>query len=566
MSALSPVPARHLLSAPAPIPRVFATLQQPLAAVLLLALWLCVVGNLPLWRSIHQLLGGWVHSAPPLMGLGLLVWGATAALLSLLYWPRVFRVFASVLVLVSAANSYFMWQYGTVIDATMLGNIMGTDLREVRDLLSPSLWLCLLLVAGPPLWWVWRTPWAWRRWPMQTGRNLGAATLGLVLAAVALFAAFQSLAPLMRAHKELRYMVNPLNTLYAGGWLLAHQLPEQVARLQPVGEDAKLGASYAQQTKPPLLLLVVGETARAQNWGLNGYARQTTPRLARWQAQGDLVNFPDVSSCGTNTQTSVPCMFSPLTRAQGADRAARMENLLDVLQRAGLAVVWVDNQSGCKGVCDRVPNASTTALQVPKLCDTRGCFDPVMLHQLDQRLAALDPARTARGVVVVMHTMGSHGPAYFNRSPDTHKPFKPECTSNVLTDCSSEQLVNAYDNSIAYADHFLDQSLRWLRQQSQTGAFDTGLLYVSDHGESLGENGLYLHGVPYAFAPKEQTHVPMVAWLSPGLQQRSGLSSGCLRERSNQPLSHDNLFHSVLGLMDIQTRELEPALNLFKPC
>jgi lipid A ethanolaminephosphotransferase len=387
----------------------------------------------------------------------------------------------------------------------------------------------------------------------------------LLVVAVTLLS-YQQLASLMRNHKALRYMVNPLNTVYAGTRLAVDQLPRQARALQPTGLDAQLGASYAAQARPPLLVLVVGETARAQNIGLNGYARDTTPGLARWQQRGDLVNFPDVRSCGTNTQVSVPCLFSPLTRAQGGDQTAQQENLLDVLQRAGLAVLWIDNQSGCKGVCARVPNASTTALDVPAHCTAGECLDMVLLHGLDERIAALDPARRARGVVIVLHQMGSHGPAYSRRSPAALKRFLPECTSITLADCTPDQLVNAYDNSIAYTDHFLDQTLHWLQAQARSGAFDTGLLYVSDHGESLGEKGLYLHGVPYAFAPEQQTRVPMVTWLSSGWQQRASLSMDCLRQRAATPHSHDHLFHSVLGLMDVRTTEHQPALDIYAPC
>ncbi len=549
----------------APSPEPTASTARAVWAVWPLALWLAVVGNLPLWQRITDIATQPAQRAALLLVMGGLVFGATAALLSLLAWPRVFRPLATVLVLVSAFNTHFMWQYGVVIDPTMLANVAQTDAREVRDLLSLRLLGTVLLVAGPPLWWIWRRPVAWGRWLPQGGRNLLGAVLALLLVVGVVLAGYQGLASLMRNHKPLRYMINPLNSVYAATRLAADQLPRQVRALQPVGEDAQLGARYAQQPRPPLLVMVVGETARAQNWGLNGYARATTPVLAQWQAKG-LVNFPDVRSCGTNTQVSVPCIFSPLTREQGGDQTAEHQNLLDVLQRAGLAVLWLDNQSGCKGVCDRVPNASTRDLKLPGLCEDGECFDEAMLHGLDERIAALDPERRARGVVLVLHQMGSHGPAYFKRTPAARKAFMPECNSNTLSECPPEQLVNAYDNTIAYTDHFLGQTLQWLQTQADKGAYDTGLLYFSDHGESLGEKGLYLHGVPYAFAPEQQTRVPMVTWLSAGLQQRSGVKADCLREQAAKPLSHDNVFHSVLGLMDVKTAVHEPALDLYAPC
>lgn len=539
---------------------------RPVLAVWGMALWLASVGNLALWQRIDALGGSLAQRAALIGGLGVVLLGVTAALLSLAAWPRLFRPVASALLLISALNMHFMRQYGVVIDSTMLANVLHTDANEVRDLLSWSLPGTVLVVAGPPLWALWRRPLAPRRWHAQAGRNAMGVLAGLSLVVLAALLSYQGLASLMRNHKDLRYMANPLNTVYAGVRLAVDQLPRQVTALRALGEDAALGASYARQVRPQLLVLVIGETARAQNFGLDGYARQTTPALARWQTRGELVNFSEVRSCGTNTQVSVPCLFSPLTRQQGGDRTPEVENLLDVLQRAGLAVLWIDNQSGCKGVCDRVPHVRAADPPVPGLCDGTECLDEAMLDGLDQRLAALDPQRRARGTVVVMHQIGSHGPAYSRRAPADHKPFQPECRSVTLSDCPHDQLVNAYDNSIAYTDHFLDRTLTWLQARAAGGVEDTGLIYVSDHGESLGENGLYLHGVPYAIAPDQQTHVPMVAWFSPGLRQRTGLSAGCLREHASDPITHDHFFHSVLGLLDVRTRAYAPTLDALMPC
>ena len=531
-----------------------------------LALWLATVGNLPLWQKLLGLEQSLGQRAVLVAVLGLMVWGGTAALLSLLHWPRVYRLLATALVIVTAFNSYFMWQFKAVIDTTMLANVVHTDVHEVRDLLSWQLVVSVLLIAGPALWWIWRQPMGQRSAWQHVSRNLLGAVVGLALAVVAALAGYQGLSSLMRNQKEVRFMINPLNSVYASGVLVAQQVPRQVRSLQKVGEDAQLGASYAAQTRGPLLVLVVGETARAQNWQLNAYPRPTTPKLAEWQAQGNLVNFSAASSCGTNTQVSVPCMFSPLTRDQGGNKPPHEENLLDVLQRAGLAVLWLDNQSGCKGVCDRVPHADTRILQLPGLCGDGECADLAMLDGLDARIEALDPARRAKGVVLVMHQMGSHGPAYFKRRPPDMRPFQPECVSATLSDCPPEQLINAYDNTLVQTDAFLAGTLQWLKARADSGGNDTGLIYMSDHGESLGEKGLYLHGLPYALAPEQQTHIPMVSWLSPGLQKRTGVSTECLRKRSAEPVSHDNLFHTVLGLMDVRTQVYAPALNAFAPC
>ena len=542
-----------------PLPRLGRDAWQTNAV---LALWLTLAGNVPLWQKVLSVGGSgawvlWVTMAA-------LVASVNFALLSLITWPRGYRWMASVLVLVAAANTHFMRTYGVVIDPSMMANVLNTDAREATDLLTPALPLTLLLVAGPALWWIWRRPLRRRGVWQRLWRNTGAVSLGLALAVASGVAGYQGLASLMRNHKAVRYMINPLNTVYAVGALAAERVPTSARAIEPVGEDARLGASYAAQARPPLLVLVIGETARAEDFGLNGYHRQTTPVLAQWQRDKGLVNFPDVTACGTNTEVSVPCIFSPLTREQGGNRKPMHENLLDVLQRAGLAVLWLDNQSGCKGVCARVPTVSTRQLTDERWCRDGECHDEIMLEGLDQRLAALDPQRRERGVVLVMHQMGSHGPAYFKRAPADAKPFGPECVSQTLSDCRVEHVRNAYDNTIAYTDRFLGRTLAWL--DAQSGQYDTGMIYLSDHGESLGENGLYLHGLPYAVAPEQQVKVPMVAWLSRGMQRRTGVEPRCLQGRASQALSHDHLFHSVLGLMDVKTQVHDRRLDIFSWC
>ena len=540
---------------------------SPGSLVLLLGCWLALAGNVPLWRAVWALPEhtGWRGL---LFSFGLALWivAALTALLSLLAWPRLFKPVAMLLLLAAAMSSYFMLQYNVVIDATMMANVLNTDAREVRDLLSWPLGLCLLLIGLLPAVWLLRQDIVRRPLWSQAWRNLLSSLAALVLLALVTLAVYQDLASLMRNHKEVRYLVNPLNVLYGSGKILANQLPRARRSLQAIGEDVRPGPSYAGQQRAPLVLLVVGETARAANFSLGGYARKTNPELEQLQKEGGLAYFSAVRSCGTNTQASVPCMFSHLGKKAFESGNQPFENLLDVLQRAGLAVLWLDNQSGCKGLCARVSQADTRNLEIPGLCAGGECQDEVLLRGLDERIAALDPVRRARGVVVVMHQMGSHGPAYYRRAPAAYKKFLPECASNTLQDCPREHLVNAYDNSLVYTDHVLSEIVRWLDQKSREGKVDTALVYVSDHGESLGEYNLYLHGLPYAIAPDFQTHVPMLAWLSGAMQKRTGIRVDCLRQNASVPLSHDNLFHAMLGLLDLQTSLYQPGMDWFAPC
>ncbi len=522
-------------------------------------LWMSTAANLPLWNTLAELSvferpAGWLFAA----ALALIMAAALMALVGLLAWRWTLKPALVLLLLTSAAAAYFMLSYRVVIDASMVVNALQTDRHEAAALFSPRLLLVVGLLGGLPAVAVWRTPLAWGTWTSRAWRNLlwVAAALAVLLAAA--LASFQPLSSTMRNHKQVRYLMNPLAALYAAGWLAAAPLRRDDTRLDPVGTDAALATVPGH--KPPLMLLVLGETGRSGNFGLNGYARDTTPALAR----ENVVSFRNAWSCGTSTAASVPCMFSHLGRDAFEARTHNYEGLMDVIQRAGLAVLWLDNQSGCKGVCDRVPHADTSSLTHPVLCPGGECLDGVMLEGLDARLAALDPVRRARGVVVVMHQMGSHGPAYSQRSPASAKRFAPECTSVNLQDCDRDALVNAYDNSIAYTDQVLASGIQWLR--SQQPAYDTALLYVADHGESLGENNLYLHGLPYALAPDVQKHVPWITWLSPGFEQRSGISTACLQGQRDTRLTHDSYFHSVLGLLGVQTAVYRRNLDAYAAC
>jgi lipid A ethanolaminephosphotransferase len=531
---------------------------RPLGSLSLLVIgsvWLATLGNLPLWRELGRLgqvqnASGWALA----LGLGAIIAAATVLLGALLAWRKTVKPLLTLLLLLAAFASYYEWQFGVVIDPTMVTNVLQTDVREARDVLSWQLFGFVACIALLPALWLWRLPLL----PAPSVLKGLAQRLGLMLAALALLlasllAVYQPMASLMRNHTQVRYLLNPLNSLWSVAVVAAKPF-QKPKTLQIVGADAKwVGQAGA---KPKILLLVVGETARSANFQLNGYGRATNPLLSQ---RSDLLSFTQVASCGTSTAASLPCMFAPQGRADFSDKLHE-ESLLDVLQRAGLAVLWIDNQSGCKGVCERVPTVSTAADKDPRYCAGGECMDAIMISRLDAEIAKLPAERRAKGVVVVLHQMGSHGPAYFKRSPSAHKVFQPECQSNTLQDCPRPNIVNAYDNSVVYTDFVLNQAMDWLQSHADTAS--GALLYVSDHGESLGENNLYLHGLPYAIAPDFQKHVPWIEWHAPDF----GLDLACLRQRRDMPMSHDNLFHTVLGMMQVQTAVYTQTQDVYEAC
>ena len=459
-------------------------------------------------------------------------------------------------IVATAFATYFMQTYGVYLDPAMLRNVLRTDPAEAGELLGWTLLPHLAVYAGLPLLLLWRVQVLPRPWKRAAG--VRAAALGLAFVAVlgAALAVFQPFAAWMRNHKEVRYLATPANLLYSTASVLASDARGAAKPRQPIGLDATPGPRMAARTRPLVVVLVVGETARAANWGLNGSPRQTTPELAKLP----VLNFPAVTSCGTNTEVSVPCMFAPVGRRSYDEARIRgSESLLHVVARAGVGVHWRDNQSGCKGVCEGLPNDSVSSLNAPGLCNGERCLDEGLLHDLDARLAA------AKGTQLwVLHMLGNHGPSYFRRHPPAFTRFQPECREDDLSRCSREEIVNAYDNTLLYTDHVLAALVAQLQARAQD--VDVAMLYVSDHGESLGENNLFLHGVPYAIAPEVQTRVPMVLWMSEGAARSTAAEPACLRTRAAQPASHDHLFHTLLGLLDVRTGLYEPAWDLAAGC
>ena len=531
--------------------------------VVVLSAWLVVSAN---WALMAKL--GALHDAPAAPWVLRLVFGALAflavlTLLSLTAWPRWMKPVWVGLSVVAAFAQHFMLGYGTVMDKGMIANALQTDWRESRDLFTPWLLVQLIVIAGVPALWLWHQPVRRSGALRNVLKTVGLFVLAMGLLLAGVLAGFRQLSPLVRNNMDLRFMINPVTPILATLDATVKPLFKHHKPFASIAAGAVLTPAVGSDKRPPLLVLVVGETARADHFSLNGYGRDTNPELAKRGA----LSWRQVTSCGTATRESLPCMFSHLGRTDFYASKVEYDGLLDVLQAAGLAVLWVDNQAGCKGVCNRVANVSTEAdaktAAGQRSCGADGeCLDEVLVDTLQTRLASMPRDRVKNGVVLVLHQMGSHGPAYFKRSDEPHKAFKPECATNALSECSHEQLVNVYDNSIRYTDHVLAGVIDWLKTQQQ---YATGMLYVSDHGESLGENGIYLHGMPWALAPEAQKHVPWIMWMD-GLQTHSGVAMGCAEKTLNEAASHDNYFHTVLGLVGVQSPTYVPGLDMLSTC
>ena len=520
------------------------------ALIALASLFFAIAGNGLFWNSAMATHPGSLRYALSLL---LLLLGTHAFLLGLLVWRWNAKVVVSTLLMLTMLASHYMGRYHIYLDADMLRNVLATDRRESSELLTASLAGPLLLGLVPTLA-VWRLQLTDRRWTGAMSWRAGFLLLAAGVAVGGALLSFQEISALMRSQREVRYLATPANVLLGLPRALRGDNPVQRAPKLPIGVDAQ-AMHHASGSRPRLLLVVLGETARAQNWGLNGGSRQTTPELA----QKPVINFPDMHSCGTSTEVSVPCMFSPWGRGDYDEKKIRAhQSLLHVLDHAGIGVLWRDNQSGCKGVCEGLPLQSLADATTPGLCANGRCLDEILLQDLPAQARAKPGDR-----VIVLHQLGNHGPAYFERYPPRFRRFTPTCDTVDLGRCTRDQIANSYDNALLYTDHVLAQAIGTLQGMED---YDTAMIYVSDHGESLGEKGLFLHGIPYAIAPEEQTHVPMTMWFSPSFARNHGLDLECVRQRAGRYTDHDALFSSVLGLMQVRTALYAPQRDLFAAC
>ncbi|MBX8622668.1 phosphoethanolamine--lipid A transferase [Pseudomonas glycinae] len=513
--------------------------------------------NFVLWQHLFDITAADGKGIAMRIAFGVMIFAAYNIVLTLLAFRPVLKPVLTLLFMVSAGVAYFMSQYGVMIDAGMFRNFAETNTTEVRDLLSLKLLAYIFFLGVLPSWLLWKVPVNYRRWHRELLSKVVVSVASVAVIGGVALANYQGLSSLFRNHHEIRLMLVPSNYIGASAGYLREQVASVHQPFVTIGEDAQRNAAVQNHPRKSLTVLVVGESARAENFGILGYGRDTTPKLDK---EAGLIAFTDVHSCGTETAVSVPCMFSNMGRKNyDASKAKNEEGLLDVLKRAGIDVIWRDNQSGCKGTCDRVTLQDVSNLKDPALCANSECRDEILLQGLQSFIDHLD-----KDTVLVLHQMGSHGPEYFKRYPKEYEHFTPVCESNALNNCSRESIVNGYDNTLVYTDHVLSSLIDVLR--SNQDKVDTAMLYLSDHGESLGEYNLFLHGTPYMLAPEQQKHVAMLAWFSDSYQKSYSVDTHCLQMSRDKPLSQDNLFHSMLGLLEVQSKVYQPDLDMFAGC
>ncbi len=514
--------------------------------IILAALFIMLTGNLSLFKRLLEIYPLNLENLPFLLSLTVFFTLATMLFFLLISYGRATRWVLAFFLVASSQAAYYMDQYSVVIDTVMLDNIAQTDLREAAGLFNMNLVTRTFLLGLIPAWLALRYRPAIHSFKAELKSRL-LLLFVLIIALFAVVAPFTAgYASFIREHKMTRMFANPIYFTYSGILYAAQKLKstEVVALKRTATDTVEIGS----KSKNELIILVVGETARADRFSLNGYTKETNPELRKQ----DVVSLSNVSSCGTSTGESVPCMFSDMTRKHfDREEALHIENALDVLYEHGVQILWRDNNSDSKGVAVRMQYEDFKSPTLNPVCDEE-CRDIGMLSGLDKFIAS----KGSKDILIVLHQMGNHGPEYYRRYPKEFEKFTPTCKSSDLKNCTQQEINNAYDNAILYTDYFLSKVIEFLKKYD--GKYETAMLYVSDHGESLGEHGMYLHAAPYILAPKEQTHIPAIVWMG----QRFDYKIEQLKPYRDYPLSHDDLFCMLLVGFEMDSKTCEARRNV----
>ncbi len=539
--------------------KLFSRFQVEILAVALAAYFTLVL-NSSLWDLLLRTQSG----ASPMerwtfvLSIGLGVLALQGAIVSILLWGRAAKVVGVLLAVVAAITHYYNAQFATFFDTSMIRNVLATNVKEASELLTLHFFGSVALYSIAPIVLIVFYPVQKRPIYQWIVPKVIMVVLLLAITVGAIAANFKAFSAAMRNNRELRHLILPTSPLVSFVRVMGATTAQSRSVKQTLDPNASRIAP-AESQRPLLTVVVLGETVRSQNWGLSGYERPTTPRLATLN-RSELFNFPYAVACGTSTEVSAPCMFSDRGRERYDEQEIRgTESVLGLLHRLGVDMTWIDNQSGCKGVCDGIPSFEARSFKKPAAAAQEGDdFDENLLIGFEKTVSS-----QAKDQVIVLHMLGNHGPAYSKRYPKKFETFTPVCTDNNLGNCEREMIVNAYDNAIVYTDFIVSHLIEKLARLKDR---HVNLIYVSDHGESLGEKGLYLHGVPYRIAPKEQLHVPFVFWIPKETQRSLKLDTNCLTNKSKQTGAHDLLPHTLLGLYKVNSTVYQKKWDFFKEC
>lgn len=427
--------------------------------------------------------------------------------------------------LINSIAVYFINTYGVIIDESMIGNILNTKYEEASSFFSLKLIVYFLLLGVIPSIYVFKLKIT--TVPLKKFFITVSLTLVFILALV--FANASNWLWIDKNSKTLGGLAMPWSYVVNLSRFYTHQYQENK-------KEILLPDASIKDNQKSVVVLVIGESARSQNFSLYGYPKNTNPLLSKIP---NVFHF-DATSCATYTTAGVKCIL------EHKNTDELYEILPNYLYRNNVEVIWRTSNWGEPPVHIKNYQKKEDLIDT---CKGEGCnnYDEALLTGLKEQILASKNNK----ILIVLHTSTSHGPTYSKKYPPQFETFKPVCNSVELGNCSQTELMNAYDNTIVYTDYLLAKVIEDLKQLT---AYKSTMIFVSDHGESLGENNLYMHGIPRSIAPKEQYEIPFIVWVSDGSKQL----------KPNKALTQNYVFHSVLNFLSIQSPVYNEEMNIFK--
>lgn len=438
------------------------------------------------------------------------------------------RILLAIFSIINATAVYFIITYSVMIDATTIENVFNTRYSEASGFFSWGLWLFILVFGVVPALWCLLQPVVFgkaKKLAVYCGSSL-------VIALVVSLANFNQTLFISQHDTELGGLLQPWSYLVNTCRIASFSIDEQA-------EEIKLPDAKIADNDKAVVVLVIGESARKANFQLYGYKRDTNPLLSKLQN----LKVYEATSCATYTTAGSKAILEP------KDSGDLYELLPNYAFRTGVDVAWRTSNWGEPPIhIDEYLTDDELGDQYP---DVDKDYDGILFAGIRQRIES----SKSNKVLIILHTSTSHGPKYADKYPKDFEVYKPVARNVEEGEKNVGLLVNAYDNTIRYTDFLLDNLISTLRAMTD---WKSAMIFISDHGESLGENKMFMHGLPMKLAPKEQYEIPFLVWTSDNFRNYK------TKDELPAVLEQHYIFHSVLNLLSIDSPAYNKDFDIFK--
>ncbi len=492
---------------------------------IILSVYTFVAYHAPLFKMVINNIEGGINGVIITGGLAILMLAANALIYNLLLYlfRSVGKWIIGITLIADAAMLYFVNTYDVLVTAAMMGNVFNTRYSEASGYMSLSAALYLLCLGILPAIWV-----ISRKVNYKSVKTFGKTSgIALVVMLAVVAANINNFTWIDRHATKLGSLLMPWS--YTVNSVRYYNSVKKRNR-----QEIKLPDVTSISDSRDVVVLIIGESARSENFSLYGYQKQTNPLLEK-----DSVIALKATSAATYTTAGVKAILDHKPTKK------LYELLPNYLFRAGVDVVWRTSNWGEPPLhIDKYQKVADLKALYP---DADKRYDEILTSSLAEVIESSD----AKKIFIVLHTSTSHGPAYYTKYPVQFEQFIPVCTTVEMAKADRAELLNAYDNTILYTDYIIHSVIEDLKSIDDRRCC---LLFISDHGESLGENNLYMHGVPMSMAPKEQIEIPFIIWQS----------DKSVKIKNLEQAGQYHIFHSTLDFLGIESPIFDKEMSIFE--